>query len=254
MARRSSPRTRAPSLIRTSTSCWRRVPLVADAELELDGEPVGAGLGPDHRVATRRRPWSCGDDARPSWDAPGRATRSSPATRGARCGPSSTIAARRSPRRGPATRSRSSASTICRRPASSRVSSRRPPGARPRAGAERAGPPRAAREAHDRAPILGIALLARSKRAPSRALPRDPGRRRRPRSRPPPRSCRRSSIGGARPRHRQGRGRHLRERRHARVGLERAHRRLQRAPNAEARALRRAQAVEICTIPVPTAD
>ena len=66
-----------------------------------DGEPERGGLRPDHRVAPRRRPRPGRDDARPARHAARSATRSSPATPGARCARSTTTGARRSRTAGP---------------------------------------------------------------------------------------------------------------------------------------------------------
>ena len=106
-----------------------KVLLVADARARAEGEPERRGVRADHRVAARRRPRSGRDDARPARHAQASATRSSPATPGARSARSTTKRATSSRTRSRATRSRSSASTSRRRPASSPASSR--PTARP---------------------------------------------------------------------------------------------------------------------------
>ena len=96
-----------------------KILLVADARARADGEPERRGLRADHRVAPRRRPRPGRDDARPPRHAQGRRRD----RRRRRLGPRAR--ALRLPRRadrrgaGPASRSRSSASTSRRPPASS---------------------------------------------------------------------------------------------------------------------------------------
>ena len=101
-----------------------RILLVADAELELKANPNTEASGPiiESRLDVGRGPGR--DDARASRHAVASATRSSPATPGARSVRCTTTAARRSARHGPVSRSRSSASTSRRPPASTRASSR----------------------------------------------------------------------------------------------------------------------------------
>ena len=100
-----------------------KILLVADLELDLQREPEHRGVRPDHRVAPRRRPRPGRDDARPSRHAEGRRRdrRRRRVGQGARALQLQGREAREG--RSRASRSRSSASTSRRPPASSAASS-----------------------------------------------------------------------------------------------------------------------------------